>query len=105
MTAVSALILSVSSCRSLNQCVIVAASTLAYLFTLNVGLAEAGSTQLETNAPNKRQLAEGQQYPGCPPPVLPEVAFFLASYANLELTITAGPDGTVKKVVISKPSL
>jgi TonB family protein len=42
--------------------------------------------------------------PDRPPPVLPEVAFFLSDYAALELTITADRDGCVQKVVISKPS-
>lgn len=42
--------------------------------------------------------------PDRPAPVLPPVAFFLGEYAALELTITAGPDGSVQKVVVSKPS-
>jgi len=42
--------------------------------------------------------------PDRPPPVLPEAALFLSEYAALELTITAGRDGSMRKVVISKPS-
>ena len=40
----------------------------------------------------------------CPSPVLPETAFFLGKYVDLELTITANRDGSLQKVVISKRS-
>jgi len=42
--------------------------------------------------------------PDRPVPVLPEEAFFLGQYAELQLTITARRDGSIEKVVISKPS-
>src|SRR6185436_19763067 len=42
--------------------------------------------------------------PDRPSPVLPEKAFFLGEFAALELTITAARDGSVQKVVVSKPS-
>ena len=41
---------------------------------------------------------------GCPSPVLPESAFFLGDYANLELAVAAKRDGSLQSVVISKKS-
>jgi TonB family protein len=78
-------------------------------FTTNASRAQVSSTP-RTSAESAGSPGLGQSsadkspYPGCPPPVLPEAAFFLADYSKLELTITADRDGRVLKVVISKPS-
>ena len=53
---------------------------------------------------SERSTAEKSEYPGCPPPVMPEEAFFLSEYLRLTLTLTADREGNVLNVVISTPS-
>jgi TonB family protein len=56
------------------------------------------------SAAGTEEPAGGPIDPERPPPVLPEAAFLLSKYAALELTISAARDGSIQKVVISKPS-
>jgi TonB family protein len=60
----------------------------------------------EVSRDSKAPETDSEQVPDPdrPAPVLPPVAFFLGQYAALELNITAGPDGSVQKVIVSKPS-
>jgi TonB family protein len=65
-------------------------------------LPEQATSAVPSLAPNT-QAVTGETS-DCPSPVLPERAFFLGQYANLELTITANRDGSLQRVVISKKS-
>jgi hypothetical protein len=77
------------------------------LCALSTSIALAGqvtSAGKEAEAPSLAPEHTVSENSGCPSPVLPESAFFLGQYANLELTITANRDGSLHKVVISKKS-
>jgi len=78
------------------------------LFILSAAGCQSTSTtkpiQEKSSSSEEEHSAEEDSNPDRPPPVLPTTAFFLSQYAALGLTITAATDGSVQKVVISKPS-
>jgi len=77
------------------------------LIILETGCRSPSTDEVGSGARRDPALEESHPEPGDPDrpsPVLPEKAFFLGEFAALELTITAARDGSVQKVVVSKPS-